>query len=124
MTVDDRTEWLVAALEAIGEVPASVFIDACKHVQAKCDHPAKIIPAFTAFAETAENALRRKISWELDNPWKHVAGALPSPDPEPPRQMTQRDVDKLPGHLVSLGLTMGHLRKDGDQVLLVEDDAA
>lgn len=124
MTVEDRVEWLDAALEAIGEIPASVFIDACKHVQTKCDHPAKIIPVFTAFAEAAENTLRRKISWESDNPWKHVSGTLAGPAPEPPRKMTQGDVDILPGHLVSLGLTMGYLRKDGDQILLVEDDAA
>jgi len=123
MTVEDRVEWLGAALEAIGEVPASVFIAACKHVQGKCDHPAKIIPAFTAFAETSENALRRKISWELDNPWKHVAGALPGPDTTP-RKMTQADVDMLPGHLVSLGLTIGSLRKDGERIVLAEDDAA
>lgn len=43
---------------------------------------------------------------------------------EPPRIMTQDEVDALPPHLVKLGLSAGYLRRDRDRVVYNPGDAA
>lgn len=41
----------------------------------------------------------------------------------PARVMPQDEIDRLPSHLVKLGLAAGYLREDGDRVVYNPDDA-
>lgn len=60
MTQGDREEWLVAAYNALADVPGSLFADACRGVMGACDHPAKIVPYIIRTTAEMTEALRAR----------------------------------------------------------------
>ena len=110
MSEDDRTEWLMVAADAVGHIPRGLFLRACQHVKGRHDHPSKIIPSINTYCD--EN---RK-DWEWCNrpaiKAPRLAVVRTEYKPDPPKPVTQADVDVMPEYLVQLGLSLGALVKD------------
>lgn len=123
MSVDDRAEWLTVALEAIGELPAEVFIEACRQAQRQCEHPAKIVPTIHEYGQAKAGELRRLLQYQ-SRPRLVQPAPVELPEPEARPAMTQADVDALPGYLVSLGMKIGYLREEAGRVVFVPENAA
>lgn len=104
MTDAAAGEFLTIAAAEVAEFPVDILAAACRHVRRTATFPSQIVPMLVEDCERAV-ALRRFLE-RRDRP------ALPAP-PEfdrpalPP--MTQREVDKLPSYLVTIGLACGAL---------------
>ena len=86
MTQADREEWLVAAYNALCDIPGSIFVEACRAAQSACDHPAKIVPYISAMTVLQADNLRSLVELrkkQLDN--GHAPRIVPKPaEPEIP----------------------------------------
>lgn len=61
MNQDERTEFIAAAIDELGDMPGYLFQSACQLARLKVDHPSKLVPFI--FAQTEENwAAELKIS--------------------------------------------------------------
>jgi hypothetical protein len=76
MTEDARVEWLTAAWEATGHLPADLLHLGAAHARRVADHPSKIVPAI--IAETEELLRSRRRSLHEDR--ARAERALPAPE--------------------------------------------
>lgn len=106
MSLDDRTEWFMAAAGFLDTIPAGLLKEAAK--QTVCDHPSKIVPAILAYARD------NRETWEWRNRPASTAPRLTVVKAEKPAapKITQREIDQMEPELIKLGLACGALVED------------
>lgn len=106
MSLDDRTEWFMAAAGFLDTIPAGLLKEAAR--KTVCDHPSKIVPAILAYARD------HRETWEWRNrPQSNVPRleVVRNVKPAQPK-MSQSEVDQMNPELVKLGLACGALNRD------------
>lgn len=121
-SMEDRTEWLLIAIDDVGHYPAEILTAACSHARRTCDHPAKLIPAIVAHAEPALTALRQLV--KANRPRLVAVRALPDPAAAAPPPLTQADVDAMLPAMQRIGLSCGALVRNADGTLSPAPDNA
>lgn len=116
MSDDAAGEWLTVAAAEVAEYPADILAAACCDVRRSVSWHGDIVPALV---ERCEQAVRVRRFRE-----RPPAPSAPPPPREPAPPMTQREVDRLPATLVSLGLACGALVRDGNGRVRVAPDHA
>ena len=108
MSLDDRTEWFMAAAGFLESVPAGLLKEAARRTV--CDHPSKIVPAILAYA--AQNM----DTFVYRNRPATTAPRLEVVKPEKPKapKITQGEIDKMPPAMIELGVSCGALVRDDD----------
>lgn len=110
MSLDDRTEWFMAAAGFLSSVPAGLLKEAAQ--AAVCDHPSKIVPAVLAYARD------NRETWEWRNkPASNVPRlAVVRSDPIPPmlRNLRQADVDMMNDEMRAIALECGAVAQNDD----------
>jgi hypothetical protein len=76
MTEEARREWLAVAWGTLKHLPADLLSAGCKEARKSADHPSKIVPAITAYAESRLEQ-RRRIRREFSDAPRLAA---PTPD--------------------------------------------
>jgi hypothetical protein len=115
MTQGDREEWLVAAYNALIDVPGSLFADACRGVMGACDHPAKIVPYIIRSTAEMTEVLQvrvKRLRAKLEN---FEAPILAAPTPRPAREpepITQEEINDLPLFLRRSWLNLGMITQE------------
>jgi len=120
MQEGDRTEWLVAAIDALKGVPLDLLDRGVRAARPIADHPSKIVPLILA---------------EIKGPWRErlqrrgrvrklaALADAPREDPSPIAQhrVAPAEVDKLNGLMRQFGLATRY-RPDGGQFQLAPGD--
>jgi hypothetical protein len=115
MSLDDRTEWFMAAAGFLSEVPAGLLKEAAK--AAVCDHPSKIVPTILAYAR------EHRETWEWRNrPAVNVPrlavihNETPASPTIPPilRNLRQADVDMMSDEMRAIALECGAVVQNAD----------
>lgn len=81
MTEEARREWLAVAWATLKHLPADLLSAACQEARKSCDHPSKIVPAITAYAEPR---LQSRTRFEREYPSTPCL-------PPPPKHVMERD---------------------------------
>lgn len=102
MSEEARREWLAVAWATLKHLPPDLLSVACQEARKSCDHPSKIVPAITAYAEPR---LRDRKWMEREFP---STPALPAPSKKSPydrrgEPMSAEDTEALNLYLKSAG---------------------
>lgn len=122
MSLDDRTEWFMAAAGFLSEVPAGLLKEAAQ--AAVCDHPSKIVPTILAYAR--EN----RETWEWRNrPASNVPRltVIHNDTPTIPpmlRNLRQSDVDMMSDEMRAIAIKCGAVIQNEDGTCNPSDHAA
>lgn len=122
MSLDDRTEWFMAAAGFLSEVPAGLLKEAAK--AAVCDHPSKIVPTILAYARD------NRETWEWRNrPASNVPRLTVVKDEAPPippilRNLRQADVDMMSDEMRAIAIECGAVIQNADGTYGPSDRAA
>ena len=112
MSLDDRTEWFMAAAGFLSDIPAGLLREAAK--AAVCDHPSKIVPTILAYARD------NREMWEWRNrpasnvPRLAVVHVGVPTIPPMLRNLRQADVDIMSEEMRAIALKCGAIRCNDD----------
>lgn len=122
MSLDDRTEWFMAAAGFLSDIPASLLKEAAQ--AAVCDHPSKIVPAILAYArdnrETWEWRNRPAVNVPRLAVVKNDAPAIPPIL----RNLRQTDVDMMSDEMRAIAVECGAVIQNADGTYSPSDRAA
>lgn len=110
MTEESRRDWLAVAWGTLKHLPADLLAHGCAEARKTADHPSKIVPAITAYAEPR---LRERQRFE-----RHYPSDVPQLPP-PRKHVADRDRSKFgPNDWRELN---EHLERMGSAVRYLED---
>lgn len=95
MNQDERTEFIAAAIDEIGDMPGYLLKEACQLARLKVDHPSKLVPFI--FAQTEDNlAAELKISASAKAAYENAtAPRLERPKRQPIAEQPDEDTAEV-----------------------------
>ncbi len=117
MTEEARREWLAVAWATLKHLPPDLLAQGCAEARKTADHPSKIVPTITTYAEPR---LRDRSRFEREYPSQVCL-------PPPPKHVMERDRAKfgpndwreLSDHLERMGSSVRY-RPNGDRYEVTE----
>lgn len=122
MSLDDRTEWFMAAAGFLSNIPASLLREAAQ--AAVCDHPSKIVPMILAYAR------EHRETWEWRNRPAVNVPRLTLVENDAPtippvlRNLRQADVDMMSDEMRAIAIDCGAVAQNADGTFSPSDRTA